>query len=138
MKNTIQKFKQSFIAFEKPGISSENFKILTSSNYPTAQYFLLKLRLSFLLINVYKRVCGTFLLCLDPELFGKIKKDRISTNSFFTLYYFIFYITLLHFDTLISFHTLIFQDLSKIKQIPHTLLWTLLSRKRVPNFSQKH
>ena len=26
-----------------------------------------------------------FLFCLDPELFGKIKKDLISTNLFFTL-----------------------------------------------------
>ena len=29
---------QSSIVFEKPVILSENFKILTSSNYPTVQY----------------------------------------------------------------------------------------------------
>ena len=29
---------QSSIVFEKPGILSENFKILTSSNYLTVQY----------------------------------------------------------------------------------------------------
>ena len=46
MQNTIQKFRQSSIVFEKPGILPENLK---SSNYPTVQYFLLKLRTRFLL-----------------------------------------------------------------------------------------
>ena len=32
MQNAIQKFKQSSINFEKPGILSENLKTLTSSN----------------------------------------------------------------------------------------------------------
>ena len=95
----------------------ENLKTLTSSNYPTVQYFLLKLRTRFLLTNVYKRVCGIFLFYLDLELFAKIKKDLVSTHSFFIL-------------------LLITQDLNKIKKIPHTLLWTLLSRKRVQNFSK--
>ena len=39
MQNTIQIFRQRSIAFEKPGILSENLKTLTSSNYPTVQYF---------------------------------------------------------------------------------------------------
>ena len=39
MQNTIQKFRQSSIVFEKPGILPENLKTLTSSNYPTVQYF---------------------------------------------------------------------------------------------------
>ena len=39
MQNIIQKFRQSSIVFEKPGILSENLKALTSSNYPTVQYF---------------------------------------------------------------------------------------------------
>ena len=43
MQNAIQKFRQSSIVFEKPGILPENLKTLTSSNYPTVQYFLLKL-----------------------------------------------------------------------------------------------
>ena len=60
MQNTIQIFKQSSIVFEKPGVLSENLKTLMSSNYPTVQYFLLKLRTRFLLTNVYKRVCGIF------------------------------------------------------------------------------
>ena len=83
MQNTIQKFRQSSLAFEKPGILSENLKILTSSNYPTVQYFLLKLRTRFLLTNVYKSVSGIFLFYLDLELFAKVKKDLVSTHSFF-------------------------------------------------------
>ena len=103
MQNPIQTFRQSSIVFEKPGILSENLKTLTSSNYPTVQYFWLKLRTRLLLANVYKRVCGDFLFYLDFELFAKIKKGLVSTHSFFTL-------------------LLITQDLNKIKKIPHTLL----------------
>ena len=47
----------------------KTLKTLSSSNYPTIQYFLLKLCSRFLLTNVYKK------LCLDLELFVKIKKD---------------------------------------------------------------
>ena len=60
MQNSIQKFRQSSIVFEKPGILSKNLKTLTSSNYPKVQYFLLKLSTRFLLTNVYKRVSGIF------------------------------------------------------------------------------
>ena len=42
MQNAIQKFRQSSIVFEKPGILPENLKTLTGSNYPAVQYFLLK------------------------------------------------------------------------------------------------
>ena len=45
----------------------------------------------------------SFLFCLDFELFAKIKKDLVSTQSFFTF-------------------LLIIQDLNKIKKIPNTLL----------------
>ena len=103
MQNPTQKFRQSSIVFEKPGVLSENLTTLMSSNYPTLKYFLLKLCTRFLLTNVYKRVFGIFLFCLDLELFAKIKKDLVSTHSFFTL-------------------LLITQDLNKIKKIPHTLL----------------
>ena len=78
---------------------SENLNTATSSNYPTLQYFLLKLCTRFLLTNVYKRVCGIFLFHLDLELFAKIKKDLVSTHSFFTF-------------------LLITQDLNKIKKNP--------------------
>ena len=80
MQNTIQKFRQSSIVFEKPGILSENLKSLTSSNYPTVQYLLLKLRTRSLLTNVYKRMCGIFLFYLDLELFEKVKQDLVSTH----------------------------------------------------------
>ena len=85
MQNTLQKFRQSSLVFEKPGILSENLKTLTSSNYPTVQYFLLKLRTRFLLTNVYKRLCGIYFILLDLELFAKIKKDLVSTHLLFTL-----------------------------------------------------
>ena len=39
MQNVTQKFRQSCIVFEKPCILSENLRTLTSSNYPTVQYF---------------------------------------------------------------------------------------------------
>ena len=39
MQNTTQNFRQSSIVFEKPGILTENLKTLTTSNYPTVQYF---------------------------------------------------------------------------------------------------
>ena len=39
MQITLQKFRQSSLVFTKPGILSENLKTLTSSNYPTVQYF---------------------------------------------------------------------------------------------------
>ena len=85
MQSAIQKFRQSFIVYEKPGILSENLKTLTSSNYPTVQYFLLKLRTRFLLTKS-TRVCGIFLFQLDLALFAKIKKDLVSTHLFFTFY----------------------------------------------------
>ena len=42
MQNTTQKFRQSSLVFEEPGILSENLETLTSSNYPTVQYFFAK------------------------------------------------------------------------------------------------
>ena len=42
MQNIIQKFRQSSIVFEKAGILFQNLKTLTSSNYPTVQYFFAK------------------------------------------------------------------------------------------------
>ena len=100
MQNSLQKFRQSSIVFEKPGILSENLKTLTSTNSPTVQYFLLKLRKCFLLTNVYKKLCGIFLFDLDLELFEKVKKRP----GFYTLFF-----TLL----------LITQDLNKIKKKFH-------------------
>ena len=42
MQNSIQKFRQSSIVFEKPGILPAKLKNLTSSNYRRVEYFLLK------------------------------------------------------------------------------------------------
>ena len=81
MQNTIKKFRQSSIVFEKPGILFQNLETLTSSNYPIVQYFLLKLRTRFLLTKVYKSVCGIFLFHLDLELFTKILKYLVSTQE---------------------------------------------------------
>ena len=71
MQIPMQKFRQSPIFFEKPVILYENLKTLTSSDYHTFQYFLLKLRTRFLLTNFYKDVCGIFFY-LDLEIFAKI------------------------------------------------------------------
>ena len=87
MQNTIQKFRQSSVVFEKPGILSENLETLTSSNYPTVQYFLLKLRARFLLVNVYKRVYGISLFYLDLELFEKVKKYLVFIHNRFLQFY---------------------------------------------------
>ena len=95
MQNARQKFRQSSIAFEKPGILSENLETLTCSNYHTGQYFLL---FCWNFVHVFylpfsKKGCvGFFLL-------AKIKKDLVSTHSFFAL-------------------LLITQDLNKIKKNP--------------------
>ena len=62
MQNHMEKFRQSSLVFEKTGILSGNLKTLTSSNYPTVQYLLLKICTRFLLTNVYKRMCGIFLI----------------------------------------------------------------------------
>ena len=103
MQNTIQKFRQSSIVFEKPGILSENLKTLMSSNYPTVQYFLLKLRTHFLLASVYKRVCGFFLISFRSWVICK----NVKRSGFYILVFYIF---------------LISQDLNKIKKIPQALL----------------
>ena len=84
MQNTIQKFRQSSIIFEKPSILSENLKTLTGSNYPTVQYFLLKLCTRFRLTNAYKMVCGIFLILFRSWVICKNKKDVVSTHSIFT------------------------------------------------------
>ena len=97
MQNTIQKFRQSSIAFEKPGILSENFKTLTSSNYPTVQYF------HVFYLPLSTKGCVGFFLFYYLKAYANIKKDLVSTYSFFTL-------------------LLITQDPNKIKKILHTLL----------------
>ena len=81
MQNPIQKLGQSSIVFEKPGILSENLKNLTSSNYLTVQYFLLKLRTRFLLTDVYKSVCGIYSWILS--YLQKLKRSGFYTPVFY-------------------------------------------------------
>ena len=71
MQNSLQKFRQSPIVFEKPGILSENLKTLTSSNSPTVQYFLLKLRTRFLLTHLYSQVNSFFFFFFFFDKVGK-------------------------------------------------------------------
>ena len=86
MQNTVQKFRQSSIVFEKPGILSENLKTLTSSNYLTVQYFLLKLRARFQLTNAYKRLSGIFLILPRSWVICKnLKRPSFYTLVFYTL-----------------------------------------------------
>ena len=83
--NPIQKFRQSFIVFEKPSILSDNLKTLTSSNYSTLQCFFAETSHTFLTYQCLQKGVRDFLfVCLDPELFAKIK-DLVSTHSLFTL-----------------------------------------------------
>ena len=111
MQNPIQKFRQSSIVFEKPGILSENLKTLTSSNYPTVQYFLLKLRAQFLHANVYKRVCGIFLIFFQIlSYLQKLKRPGFHTLIFYTF-----------INNLRS---------KQNKKIPHTILQILLQARR--------
>ena len=72
MQNAIQKFRQSSIVFEKPGILSENLKTLTSSNYSTVQYFLLKLRK----LSIYHclKMCGIFFILFRSWVICKNEK----------------------------------------------------------------
>ena len=89
MQNTIQKFRQSTIVLEKPGILSENLKTWTNSSYPTAQYFSLKLDTRFLLTNVYKSCKWLEFVSfyLDLELFEKVIKTWFLHTHFLRFYW---------------------------------------------------
>ena len=86
MQNTIQKFRQSSIVFEKPGILSEKLKTLASSNYPRVQHFLLKLRTRFLLTNVFKRVRGIFFISFRSW----VRCKNLKRPGFYTLVFYTF------------------------------------------------
>ena len=95
MQNTAQKFRQSPIIFEKPGILPENFNEL---QLPYSSIFFTETLNTFSTYQCLKKGVWEFLkFCLDLELFAKIKKDLVSAHSFFTL-------------------LLITQDLNKIKK----------------------
>ena len=113
MENPIQKLKQNSV-FEKPGILSDNLKTLTSSSYPTVQYFLLKLCTHLLLTNVYKRVCGIFFYFIQIlHYLQKLKKTWFLHSHFL--------------------HSINKSISKQNKKILHIFLQTLLSRKHVQN-----
>ena len=73
MQNLIQKFRQSAIVFKKPGILSKRLKTLTSSNYPTVQYFFVETLHTFPTYQCLQNsVWDFFLICLDLELLIKM------------------------------------------------------------------
>ena len=80
MQNSIPKFRQRSIISEETRCLSEKLKI--ELQLPRVQYFLLKFCTRFLLNNVYKRVFGTILFCLDLELLKNVKKEYVETTSF--------------------------------------------------------
>ena len=80
MQNLIKSLRKALFFFfsffffvEKPGTLSENVKTLVSSHNPR-ECFLLKLRTSFLLTNVTKKVFEIFLFYLDLQLSLKTRK----------------------------------------------------------------
>ena len=74
-----------------------------SSNYPTVQHVFAEISHTFSTYQcLQKDVWDFFKFYLDLKLFANIKKDLVSTHSFFTL-------------------LLITQDLNKIKKTPHSL-----------------
>ena len=85
MQNPIQKFRQSSIVFKKPGILSEHLKILTSSNTLQFNIFCWNFAHVSYLPMPTKGCVVFFLFCLDLGLFAKIKKELVSSHSFFTL-----------------------------------------------------
>ena len=96
MLNPIQKFRQSSIVFEKPGLLSEKLKTLTSSNYHTVQYFCWNFtHLSYLPMST--KTCSRFFILFRSCVIWKNQTDLVSAHSLFTF-------------------LLINQDLSKIKK----------------------
>ena len=84
MWNPTQKFRQSSIFFEKPGILPENLKIFTKSNYPTVHCFCWNfVHVSYLPMSI-KGLRDLFLFCLNLELFAKIKQTGFLHTRIYT------------------------------------------------------
>ena len=81
MQNSVFKFRQISIIFEKPGYFSEKLKIFTSSNYPftNSKLFLLKFCTRFLLNNVYKKGARDFFLMFANNARSKQNKKIPNT-----------------------------------------------------------
>ena len=88
MQNTVQIFRQSSIVSEKPGILSEHLKILTSSNYPTVQYFFAETLHTFFTYQcLQERVWDFFYFIQILSYLQKLKK-RPDFYPLFTLLHF--------------------------------------------------
>ena len=82
MQNTIQKFRQSSIVFEKPGFLSEKLKTLTSSNYHRVQYIFRNfVHVSYLSMST-KGCSRFFFFCLDLQLLQKSKRPGFDVFVF--------------------------------------------------------
>ena len=81
MENPIQKFRQSSIAFEKPGILSEKLKLWRAPTITDFNNFCWDFAHVPYLPMLTKGCVGLFLFCLELELFAKIKKYLASTHS---------------------------------------------------------
>ena len=86
MQNVVQKFRQSSIVFEKPGILSKNEKTLTSSATLQFNIFCRNFAHVCYLTMSTKRGLGFFQFCLDLELLINMWKNVVSTHSFLTFF----------------------------------------------------
>ena len=86
MQNSIQKFRQRSIVFVKPGILSENLET-DEHQLPYSSIFFAETLHSFPTYQCPQKGVRDFFnfVYLDLELFAEIKKDLVSTHSFFTL-----------------------------------------------------
>ena len=85
MRNPIQKFGQSSIAFEKPGILSENLDF-HELEVPNSSIFCAETSHTFPTYQCLQKGVRNFLFCVDLELFAKDYKDLVSTHSFLHFY----------------------------------------------------
>ena len=92
---------------------------LTSSNYPTVQYFSLKLCTRFLFTNVYKRLSSiSFILSRSWFINKNVKRPVFYALLFFT-------------------YLLITQDLNKIKENPRHSFVNTDKEKKCAKFQKK-
>ena len=84
MQNTIQKFRQSYTVFQKAGILPENLKTLTSSNFPTVQYFCWKFAHVFYIPMSTKRCVGFFFSFRSWVICKNLKRPGFYTLVFYT------------------------------------------------------
>ena len=84
MQNSIQKFRQSSIVFEKPGIVSENLETLTSSNHPTVQYFFAETLHAFCTYQCLQKGVWDLFIMFRSWVICQNSRDLVSTHSCFT------------------------------------------------------